>query len=168
MITGTQDFVYKGLVGFQTSQPTMGCVFPPSSSSVSSGLSLCRVWARSSARAPYASRLRARKITTTWIFFPSDSVCPHLYMSVGQGQDIKTSPSDSVCPRLYMSGAKTSSWYVTDSSHSWSVDLDRSPPSRLSHLDTVTYHAPLSWVGSSVGFILWMELKPTACPSCLR
>lgn len=44
MITGTQDFVYKGLVGFQTSQPTMGCVFPPSSSSVSSGLSLCRVW----------------------------------------------------------------------------------------------------------------------------
>ena len=122
----------------------------------------------SSARASYASRLRARKITTTWIFFPSDSVCPHLYMSVGQGQDIKTSPSDSVCPRLYMSGAKTSSWYVTDSSHSWSVDLDRSPPSRLSHLDTVTYHAPLSWVGSSVGFILWMELKPTACPSCLR
>jgi len=42
------------------------------------------------------------------------------------------------------------------------------PLSWLGHLDTVTYHAPLTWVRSSVGFILWMELKPTACPSCPR
>ena len=31
------------------------------------------------------------------------------------------------------------------------------PLSRLGHLDEVTYHAPLTWVGSSVGFILWMS-----------
>ena len=37
------------------------------------------------------------------------------------------------------------------------------PLSRLGYLDEVTYHVPLTWVGSSVGFIPWMELKLTAC-----
>ena len=32
------------------------------------------------------------------------------------------------------------------------------------HLDAVTCHAPLTWVGSSVSSILTMELKLTACP----
>ena len=36
--------------------------------------------------------------------------------------------------------------------------------SRSGHLDAVTGHAPLTWVGSSVSSILAMELKLTACP----
>jgi len=32
------------------------------------------------------------------------------------------------------------------------------------HLDAVTCHAPLTWVGSLVSSILAMELKLTACP----
>jgi len=35
--------------------------------------------------------------------------------------------------------------------------------SRLGHLDKVTCHAPLTWVGSLVGSILGIELKLTEC-----
>ena len=35
--------------------------------------------------------------------------------------------------------------------------------SRSGHLDAVTCHAPLTWVGSSVSSILAMELKLTGC-----
>ena len=35
--------------------------------------------------------------------------------------------------------------------------------SRSGHLDAVTRHAPLTWVGSLVSSILAMELKLTAC-----
>jgi len=46
----------------------------------------------------------------------------------------------------------------------WSLPPDHCHPlSRLGYLDEVAYHAPLTWVGSSVGFIPWMELKLTVC-----